>query len=423
MVALYNLLFFLATPIWLPWMLWRSSRRKEKPNWAERFGRYALRPHPEKKRIWVHAVSVGEVVAAMPILAEFRKLKPDHEVVLSVTTSSGHQTARERASELYDHLVYFPIDFPKFQLRAMASVRPKVVAVMETELWMNFLWAAKALGAKTLLLNGRISDRSFPRARKVRQLYAALLGFVDRCLMQTQGDAERITALGAGKAEVFGNCKFDQAPGGSGATPVDPAVLGAERADLPVVVVGSTRGEDEEAFVIEALRTFAGTLPSVDSRIRIVWAPRHLERADALARAMEDAFGRVARRSAGASGNPLLLDTYGELAGFYEIAEIAIVGGGFGDYGGQNLIQALAHGVPVLHGPHMQNFREAAEAAQEAGASIVCATPESLSLMLKALLHDPAKREEMGRAARALVESSSGASKRYAEAIAEACEP
>lgn len=418
MFVLYNLLFFLATPLWLPWMLWRSSRRKEKPMWAERFGRYALSPHPEKKRIWIHAVSVGEVVAAMPILSEFRKLKPDYEVVLSVTTSSGHQTARERAAGLYDHLVYFPIDFPKFQLRAMATVRPRVVGVMETELWMNFLWAAKALKARTMLLNGRISDRSYPRSMKVRPFYAALLGFMDRCLMQTRGDAERIKALGARSPEVFGNCKFDQALEGVGGAPSEELknALGPDRSELPVVVVGSTRGEDEEAFVLEALK-------SVSDQVKIVWAPRHLERADALAKAMESAFGAVFRRSQGHSGNPLLLDTYGELARFYGIADIAIVGGGFGDYGGQNLIQALAHGVPVLHGPHMQNFREAARAAQDAGASLVCPTPDSLSLMLKALLHDPAKRKEMGEAAKELVESSAGASRRFADALAEACEP
>src|SRR5690242_19561687 len=137
MFFFYNVLITLLAPIWAPWMWLRTRGRKEPPNWNERFGNYLLTPRKDRKRKWVHAVSVGEVVACMPILKELRADLPDHEIVLSVTTSSGHQTAREKASELYDHLVYFPIDIARFQLAAMQHVQPSVVAIMETELWMN----------------------------------------------------------------------------------------------------------------------------------------------------------------------------------------------------------------------------------------------------------------------------------------------
>jgi 3-deoxy-D-manno-octulosonic-acid transferase len=411
---LYNFLLTFLAPIWAPWMLWRSSRRKEKPNWKERQGDFEIRPDPEKRRIWFHAVSVGEVVAALPILRLLRQKLPEHEIVLSVTTSSGHQTARERAEGLFDHLVYFPIDVPRFQLAAMSRVRPEAVAVMETELWFNFLWAAKAFRARTLLVNGRISDRSFPRARLFRFFFRSMLRNVDRCLMQTETDAERILALGAERADVMGNCKFDEATEGLEADPRQwRAELGLEEG-IPVVVVGSTRSESEERLVLDAVEALG------PESVQVVHAPRHLERAEPLAAEAVRRFGSVARRSRSESGRYLILDSYGELNRVYAAADVVVVGGGFDDLGGQNLIQPLAHGKPVLHGPHMQNFRDAAEMARQAGASRVCATASELAVALRELLWDEAKRAGMGQAAQDLVQCNLGASERYAEAIAEA---
>lgn len=414
MFILYNLFFLLAAPIWVPWMLWRTSRRKEKPNWAQRVGRYPMKARLDRRRIWFHAVSVGEVVAALPILRELRRRLPDFEIVLSVTTSSGHQTAREQAEGLFDHLVYFPIDTTRYQFFAMASVRPAAVAIMETELWPNFLWAAKAFDARTLIVNGRISDRSFPRYRALSFLFRGVLGMVDRRLMQTQIDAERIRAIGGGEAEVFGNVKFDQALEG---VDVDPAALRSELGippDEPVVVIGSTRGEEEERLVLDAVREIG------PERAWFVHAPRHLERADALAELAASVCGRdaVARRSRGESGRYLILDTYGELAKVYAVADVVVIGGGFANLGGQNLVQALAHGKPVVHGPHMHNFREVAEMAARAGATEIAATASELAAAVTRLLDDPARRAKMGEAAAELVKSGAGAAKRYAEAIA-----
>ncbi|HTQ10631.1 MAG TPA: glycosyltransferase N-terminal domain-containing protein [Fimbriimonadaceae bacterium] len=413
MFILYNILLTLAAPFWVPWMWFRARARKERPIWSERFGNYDLKPRKDNKRVWIHAVSVGEVVASIPILQELKKELPDHEIVLSVTTSSGHQTAREKAAALYDVLVYFPIDVPRFQLAAVQHVQPAAVAVMETELWMNFLWAAKVFDVRTLLINGRISDRSFPRSMRVRRFYRSLLARMDRCLMQTEKDADRIRALGAVQAEALGNCKFDQALSGLDADPSEwRAKLRLEPA-LLTIVVGSTRGEMEEQLVLDAIAEIG-----LDT-IQIVHAPRHMERVDALAEEVRRRFGTVALRSRGESGRYLILDTYGELDKVYSVADVVIVGGGFDDLGGQNLLQPLAHGKPVLHGSHMQNFREVADAAVWQGASAVCESRSELALRLRELIGDPEKRKAMGDAARRLIQANAGASKRYAKAIAE----
>lgn len=417
---LYNFLLTIFSPIWVPWMLWRASRRKEKPNWKERQGFFELTPNKNVKRVWVHAVSVGEVVAATPILRDLKQRGHGLEIVLSVTTSSGHQTARDTASDAYDHLVYMPIDIPMLQLRAMQRVQPKVVAIMETELWMDFLWAAKTFDARTLLINGRISDRSFPRARLMGFFYRALLKNMDRCLMQTPVDADRIKALGGQNVEVFGNCKFDQAVEGLDADPREwqeklglPKTSDQSNPSNPApftIVIGSTRGAEEEDFFLQALSNL--------DDLFIIHAPRHMERVADLAEKVKAKFGQVSLRSEGpATSNYLILDTYGELSSVYAVADVVIIGGGFANHGGQNLIQPLAHGKPVLHGPHMQNFRAVAESAQKAGASRVCRSPDDLAAALKELREDEAARTRMGASARALVQENLGASKRYADAI------
>jgi len=411
MFILYNFVLTLLTPIWAPWTLWRALQREGKPSWRERLGNYSIRYRKGAKRIWIHAVSVGEVAAAIPILRELRKRLTDWEIVLTVTTSSGHKTAHDRAEGLYDHLYYFPLDVARFQMRAMERVRPKVVAIMETELWYNFLWCAKALGAKTMLVNGRVSDRSFPRAMKLRWFYKTLLRLVDRSFMQTEKDAERIKCLGADAPSVVGNSKFDEAVEGLDANPNYWRRELSIPEEKRVVVIGSTRGEEEENFVLNALSSI--DLPNVV----VIHAPRHLERVPEIEKWASKCFVKVTLRSKGGGGDYIILDTYGELSKMYSIADVVIIGGGFANFGGQNLIQPLAHGKPVIHGPHMQNFSEVAEAALAARASIACSSPAELAVALQFLLGDDGLRKAMGEAAEALVQANAGAATRYAEAI------
>ena len=413
MFLLYNLLLTIFSPFWVPWMLLKSRQRSERPNWDERQGRFDIPRRGDKHRIWVHTVSVGEFVAATPILKAMRKALPNHEILVSVTTSSGHQTAREAEPGLYDYLVYFPIDVAKFQLLAMHTVRPDVVAIMETELWMNFTWAAKAMGARTVLINGRISDRSFPRSMKLRGFYRALLKNVDLCLTQTEVDADRLRALGAGETRVVGNSKFDQAVQGLEANREEwQAKLGLDPSK-PTLVIGSTRGEEEEKFVLAALTTVCF------NRLNVIHAPRHIERVPNLSTLVQEATGGFALRSKGETGPYLILDTYGELSSIYCVADFVIVGGGFSNLGGQNIFQPLAHGKPCLHGEHMQNFRDIAAMADSAGAAMVCRTPEELARAIQNLIEDPKSRAEMGKQATALVQRNIGASARYATLLAE----
>ena len=391
--------------------MWLRTRRRDEPvNWDERFGIYKITMRKDSTRLWFHAVSVGEMIAAKPILQRIRAGAPDAEILLSVTTSSGHRTAREQLTGLYDHLVYFPIDVVRFQLRAMAKVRPKVVAIMETELWLNFLWAAKEINAKTLLINGRIS-RNYELSRKLSFFYKNLLGKVDQILAQSDTDAERLRELGAQNVQVLGNVKFDQAAS---------EVTGTERSarhefGIPegrqVIVVGSTRSEMEEKLVIEAIQRIGL------HNLSVIHAPRHIERANSIGEFAEQAFGSVAFRSRGETGDYLILDTYGELARAYTAADVAIVGGGFDELGGQNILQPMAAGVPVLHGPHMKNFREASVAGQEAGASRICADSEELESALRTLLDDLHLRTRMGQAGKELIAQNVGAADRYANEI------
>lgn len=431
MFIVYNLILTLLSPIWVPWMIWRTKKRKESPNWAERQGSYE-KSLPAKgkneKRIWVHAVSVGEVVAATPFLKELRAQNPKAKIVLSVTTSSGHQTAREKLNGLYDWLVYFPIDVPRFQLRAMQCVRPDVVAVMETELWFNFLWAADTFSVPVILVNGRSSDRAFSRSMKFRWFFRAMLKMVSRVLVQTEGDKSRFEQLGATTVEVFGNTKFDEAAGIVGA---DPAHWRQEL-KIPegrkVVVIGSTRSEKEEELVANA---FTG---DGNHEYVFVHAPRHLETADRLVETFQKvqrdtlsglaladqgniASKTIAKRTEGKFADYIVLDTYGELGSVYSIADVVVIGGGFDKLGGQNLIQPLALGKPVLHGPHMFNFRDVASASVEAGASIICKDGGDLFNHFDRLIKSPAEAEKMSLAAKELVHKNLGASKRYAEAV------
>ncbi|MBS1709322.1 MAG: hypothetical protein JSS65_11470 [Armatimonadetes bacterium] len=411
MIWLYNLLLTFLSPIWVPWMLWRSSRRAEPVDWKQRSGEYQLSLREGSERVWLHAVSVGEVIAAKPVLAELRRLRPEVEVLVSVTTSSGYKTASEGLTGLADHVVYFPMDVMRFVVAAVHRFKPRVVAVMETELWLNFLWASRNAGARTMVLNGRISDKAYKLDRLVKPYFRALFGEVDHVMAQSEGDAARFRSLGAKDVLVGGNCKFDEPVSGLEA---DGAAWRAELgipADAKVVVVGSTRGADEEQFVVDAL---------LDERLDGLWvvhAPRHLERVPELASLVVSKFGSVALRSKGETGRYLILDTYGELASVYAAADVVVVGGGFGNYGGQNIIQPLAHGKPVLHGPHMQNFRDVARMALDANASSDCPCAEDLADALYYLFESEELRAEWGEAAVALVAANQGASTRYAEAI------
>lgn len=418
MILLYNFFLILTSFLWWPWMILRARKRREQPDWSERAGDIRLpSAGTNPKRIWLHAVSVGEVMASLPVLTELRRRLPGWEIILSVTTSSGHETARTKAAGLYDYLIYPPIDLLRFTVRAVARAKPSALVIMETEIWYSLLWAAKELGAATVLANGRISDRSFRRSKGLKFFYRHPLALFDRLLMQTEQDKERILAMGAPKAEVLGNTKYQEAADALGADPVLwRKELGIEAEDC-VIFVGSTRGEEDETPVLDGISQVLSK-----TRLKIIWAPRHLERAPDLAKRIEIELGKPSFRSKGEKGDITILDTYGELSQAYCVADLVIIGGGFANLGGQNLIQPLAHGKPVIHGPNMQNFRQAAEEAGLAGAALTASSGEELAAHLNSLLTDESLRRKMGEAGAALVRRHLGAAERIAAVIAEEAE-
>lgn len=404
---IYNLLAVALSPLWVPWMILRTKRRKEKPNWQERTGEYEISRNSNRKRIWIHAVSVGEVIAARPILQEIKYLMDDYQIVLSVTTSTGHAMAKPLVGNLIDYLFYLPIDIPRFCMSAMTRVEPSVVAIMETELWFNFIVSAKAIRSKVCLVNGRVSPKSYRRSRWVKFFYASLLRNVDVCLMQTKEDAERIAFLGAQHVEVFGNSKYDEVNLDHQRIPWREKMQVDQNTYF--VVVGSMRGEAEETFIIEALKT-------LDARILI--APRHIERAKSFVEAARNQGVDIGLRSQDQFHSQwVVLDTFGELASVYSEADVAVIGGSFVPLGGQNLIQPMAVGCPVVCGPYMDNFRQPFRDGKEVGAVRVANTPESLLQTLIELKNDPKARQRMGEAGKKLVAKNVGAAKRYAMAI------
>lgn len=413
MIILYNLLLVLTLPVWATWMAVRARRRKEPVDWAERQGSYPFVLGRSKRRVWVHAVSVGEFMACQPLLRALREIEPVPEVVVSTTTSSGHGEAEKHKGKLFDRLVYFPIDVPRFCLKALLSVKPTVIVIMETEIWPNFLWTAHQMGIPAIVANGRISDKTQSRGWLARWVYRPVLRTVDAILAQSDTDRDRFLALGARQAESVGNTKFDQALGGMRAASKDwLRELGIPEG-CPVIVVGSTRSEAEEALVADAL---------ADPRIEgcaVVWAPRHIERAPEVARQLARIGREPTLRSQSGQGRTVVLDTYGELGQVYSIADAVVVGGGFDALGGQDILQPMAHGKPVVHGPHMSNFRDIARLAQEAGAAVSCEPkPSALAQILGDLLADPSRRAQIGSAGRALVERHRGASERIATRVA-----
>lgn len=348
-------------------------------------------------------------MAAKPILKELRALLPDVRIVVTCTTSTGYGVARSLLGMEADYLFYFPLDLPSACKRAMASVSPSVVVIMETELWLNFVWAAKKFLAKVCIANGRMSEKSFRKASRISFYYRSVFSYIDACFVQTEGDAERFSKLGGKNIRVLGNSKYDEA------SRIETKRDWRKEIHLSPserwIVVGSVRGEYEEDFVLEALRGIEA---------RILFAPRHIERAEEILNKAQKMGFRTGRRSRGENeAQFLVLDTFGELASTYWQADLAIIGGGFDKLGGQNIIQPMAAGCPVVCGPHMDNFREAFEEGMEAGALKVAHTSRELREIVETLLDDAKLREDMGSQGKALVERHRNAAKRYALAIAE----
>ena len=377
--------------------------------------------------IWIHAVSVGEALTARALIEQLRDRYPRLRIFLSTTTMTGQQVAKTHVQGV-DGVFFFPFDLGFIVRRTLRIVRPKLFVIMETELWPNLLRECRRHGVRTLLVNGRISSRSYPRYRLARAFFRRVLGDLDRACMQSEESARRLTHIGIApkKVTVTGSLKFDslELPG-HGESPAAPRgryrVLRYFRVpeDRPVVIAASTlKGEEEPVF-----RAFARIKREMPSALLIV-APRKPERfAEAEALAIDAGFTVAKRTELPVDGAPrtdvVILDTIGELAQLYQIATAVFVGGSLVDAGGHNILEPAVYGKPIVIGPHMSNFAEITRTFLENGAAEQVPDAEGLEAALLRLLTDPVRRARLGAAARALVEANRGARARTLEVVSE----
>jgi len=404
-------------PYWLFQMLRHGKYRK---GFAERMGRIPARLHlpvQAEPTIWVHAVSVGEVLAVAGLVEELHHRFPKLKIFVSTTTDTGQALARKRFGD--GRVFYFPMDFA-FAIRPyLRALHPQMVVIAETEFWPNFMRLTHASGARIAVVNARISDRSLPRYWRFRSLIRAVLANVDLFLAQTVQDASRLQDIGAYTKDisVSGNLKFDIA------APASPAIVEDIRNSIaatgggPVLVCGSTV-DGEESLLLKPFQNLLVQFP----RAVMILAPRHPERFPAVAALLENMSIHYRRRSIWSgeslSGGVLLLDTIGELAALYALADIAFVGGSLVPHGGHNIIEPAQHGVAIVVGNHTENFRDIVSLFQNKDA-VRIAGPAELPLMLLDLLANDAKRKALGQRALETMRSQMGATARTADALEE----
>ena len=438
MYFLYSVLMGLAAIITVPYWLIQGLRHgKYLSNLGERLGfsvpGAAKLPADRPGAIWIHAVSVGEALAGVALAKKLKDAYPRRPLVISTTTITGQQVARERMP-FADSVFYFPFDWAFCVRKVMDGVKPAVVVVLETEIWPNFLREAGRRKIPVVFTSGRISNRSYARFQKwlgifgfyLRPLLASALSNPAVFMMQTETDAERLRAIGApaDRVKVSGNLKYDQEL--PAATPLSTWLEAKckEQRRWPVIVAGSVVA-NEEPLALIAFGVVQGDYP----KALLVFAPRKPERFAAAAEFIEEAHHTFVRRSelpvAGpvapssnygksftASTTVLLLDSIGELASLYRLADGVFVGGSLVPSGGHNILEPAAFGKVPVFGPSMENFTAIASRFVEAGAAIQVTSPEDAGVEWIHLLRSPEKMQKMGETARQLVETSRGALER-----------
>jgi 3-deoxy-D-manno-octulosonic-acid transferase len=400
--TLYTVVLRLALPFILA-RLWLRGRKEPGYRQAvsERFGVY--RGEKPEKLVWVHAVSVGEARAAAPLVRGLMARLPDHKVLVTCTTAAGRDTLQQ----VYGDSIlsaYLPYDYPEAVSAFLAHFSPRLGILMETEVWPNLLAACASRGVPVVLANARLSEKSARGYLRFRSLAEPTFASLALVCAQSEADAARLRSVGARRVEVTGNLKFDVGP--------DPEKLAAGRAwraalGRPVLLLASTREKEEILLLAQVPR---------EDKLLVVVVPRHPKRFDELA--------PLAQSRRTQTPMPLpehrvhLGDTMGEMPFYYAACDVAVIGGSFEPLGGQNLIEALAAGAPVVLGPSMFNFTEATRLALEAGAAVQGADAASAMKRAAALLHDARERRHMSEAGRKLCQAHRGATERHLALIA-----
>jgi 3-deoxy-D-manno-octulosonic-acid transferase len=417
-----NLAYFALLVAISPVLLWRVVvRGKYRSGWREKLFGHVSKRVGNRPCLWFHAVSVGEVLQLEPVLRELRSRLPAVEFVISTTTPTGRSVAEAKFPE--DAVCYFPLDFSWAVREAVARIRPTAIVLVELELWPNFILHARATGIQIALINGRLSERSLRGYRRLRPLVARLLGHLDAIAVQNPTYAKRFAELGAPRSRlsITGSIKFDRVTTNrdNPKTAELRNAFGILQTDQ-VFVAGSTQ-ETEESAAIDAYLALRDRFPN----LRLMLVPRHKERFEEVARLVVSRGLPLCRRTDPAAGSQranvrpiLLLDTLGELAACWGLADIAFVGGSLTTRGGQNMIEPAGYGATVLFGPNTQNFRDVVELLLSADAARVVRSGDELTAAVGDCLVHPERAREQGARAQQLVLTQQGATQRTVEILA-----
>ncbi|MCA1713642.1 MAG: lipid IV(A) 3-deoxy-D-manno-octulosonic acid transferase [Gammaproteobacteria bacterium] len=413
--GLYSAALYVLVPVTVYHLIWRGFRQRDYfQRWNERYAAYRDPPH--SATVWLHAVSVGEVNAAAPLVNALLAQRPDLRLLVTTITPTGSARLRALWAEQVEH-VYLPYDLPGAVARFLAHYRPCLALILETELWPNLLFGCRDHGIPVYIVNARLSERSLRGYRLLRPLVARALRTVRRVAAQSRADAARFVRLGAQEAtvEVTGNLKFDIALG-DGLRAFAAAFR--ERAGARPAWIAASTHVEEEAAVLAIHRRLRARWPD----LLLLWAPRHPERFRAVAQQAVDAGWRVATRRLtqwpDRNDVVFVVDTLGELMHYYGCADVAFVGGSLQDIGGHNLLEPAALGTAIVTGPHLHNFSEIAARLEQAGALRIGADADAVGAAIEALLADPDARAAMAATGLSLVRQGRGALERTLAMIA-----
>lgn len=416
LAVLFNFSYFLFCLCYLPYVFIRKKWHKDFPFRFGCFSRDFLARISSGPNIWVHAVSVGEVAAVLPLLQEFSKKFPQYRIVLSTVTQSGNAYARQRLGPLAE-VIYAPLDFSWIVKKFIRTIKPKIYIAAETELWPNLYLSLKAHSVAVIQINGRISDQSYARYSKFKFLTKRVLSSVDVFCMQSPLDAHRIVELGAPieRVQVVGNLKFDITAQGA---ELKLESFGYKSTDQ-ILVAGSTHPGEEE-ILLDIYQALAGKFQN----LRLVLAPRHIERSDEVANLVRQNGLKAVKYSLIDqaikpldSQSILVVDRIGQLVTFYQLAKMVFIGKTLTAQGGQNMIEPAFFGKTVLVGPHTQNFQDVMRLFLESMAVIQVKDKEELKVRIQELLRSPDKLTYVGTLAKEVVARQKGAALKTTSAL------
>lgn len=421
MAYLFNVVYLLALTAAAPWLAWRSVRTgRYREGWSEKLWGLVSRPKTDRPLVWLHAVSLGEVNLLVPLVAELRQRRPGWEYAVTAGTKTGYDQARIKFADLT--VSYCPLDFSWAVAEALRRWRPKLVVLAELELWPNLIRLAKESGAGVAVVNGRLSLRSYRGYRRIRPLVSGWLAQLDLVAAQNEENAARFRELGALPQCVTatGSIKFDGAQTErDNAQTRRLAELAQIGLDDVVFLAGSTQ-EPEEDYALAAFQRLSAEFP----RLRLMLAPRHPERFEAVAQLLANSGVAWRRRSELTEGQTasqpsrvLLLDSVGELRAWWGRADAAFVGGSLSTRGGQNMIEPAGYSAAVSFGPNTRNFREIVAQFLAADAAVVVHDREQLTQFVRRCLTETDWAHELGQRAQRLVLAQQGAAARTVDRL------